>query len=773
LFLKRLIVFSLSLLLLGACNYYRYVPEEEYLLWENKIIVKDGSKVLSGAESVLKQQPNNWLFSKRVRPSLGIYTWGGGNDSSFFGNLGNKPVVFDANSVRFSERQLENYYFNQGFFDVEISSEVSRRRGRGPKARVFYYVNAGKRYRVDSIDYIVNAELSSLVNHFSKESYLKKGMFYQSELLEKERTRLRNIFRNHGYYNFAENYINFIADTVNSEGPQSVILSLNIPGIPRRQGDSTVYQAPRKHLLNQIEILPDFDFSSKKKPRDSTQHKDYILRYDSLKYKARYLTDAIHLEPRSTFSQKDLTTTYSHLAQYNAFKVTEISFTEIVADTGLPKLNAVVRLVPKPKRSINFETEASNTSGNFGINASVGVLNRNVFNSGEALRFDINTGLEYQPTLGQSSRLSRTFELGAELAIDFPRFLLPFNTEGVWPKRMKPQSSLSLFANRTTRIEFDRETYGARINYQWDESEQKHHEVSLFAISYSNLFSIDSNFIQQLDPIQALAFNSEFITSTSWDFSYTGQKSVRQRSYSVFKSNLEVAGTLQSLFVNLSNNTPTNENGLTLLYGAPVYQFARLEVDFRQYLRIDRERAWVYRISSGYVLPYGNSLSVTDNGRFRLPPFSRFFFLGGTNDIRAWPAYRAGGGRDQVAAYSGNNASGFAIGTFKLISNLEYRFPLYSSLKGAVFMDAGNIWLTGGLQAENPDAGFEWSDWYEEIYLGSGFGLRLDLDFFVIRFDTGIRLYDPGFLAQNEQWVITNKAIIPNLTYNIALGYPF
>jgi outer membrane protein insertion porin family len=340
---------------------------------------------------------------------------------------------------------------------------------------------------------------------------------------------------------------------------------------------------------------------------------------------------------------------------------------------------------------------------------------------------------------------------------------------GLLPKRMLPKSSAAIYANRTARVEFDRETFGARLQYQWQESKRKSHQIDLLNISFSNLFSIDNNFINQLDTIQLLAFNSEFISSTSWNFTYTGQESVSQKYYSFFNSNLEIGGNLQSVFTNSFGTI--NNRDLSELFEVPVYQFARLEVDYRYYVRPSRDYLFVVRFNGGYILPYGLSEFEGDNGSLRLPPFSRFFFIGGTNDLRAWPAYRAGGGIEQVSSYEEGSNSSFAIGTLKLLTNLEYRFPIYSVFKGAVFVDAGNIWLSGGLQ--NDESGFTFNNLGRDLYIGTGFGLRMDLDFFVIRFDTGLRVRDPGYWSQGDEWVIATKPVLPNLTYNIALGYPF
>ena len=766
--LKRLIFWSILLSTVAACKYSRYVPDDRYLLWKSEIDLKDGGRADALAEGVIRQQPNRKLFLSSLRPGLAIHSWGNGEKENFWARIGQPPVIFNPQQAKRSAELLQQFYFNKGYFRAKVDAEINYQ-NKSKKAEVEYNVIRGPRYKIDSLSYQLLPALEELRKSKEKESKLKVGDYYDLEDLDAERSRLKKLFRDNGYYDFSESYISFDADTSLGKGSHKVHLKMIIRGIPQRQGETIIYKELKPYYIRNINIIPDFSFQSANAQRDSLSFQQYQIKYRELAYKPRYLTDAIHFKKGDLFRQSQINETYSHISGYNAFNITEIAYQPQRSDTGSSYLDLEIRLVPQDKRSFNTELEVTNTSGNYGISGSVGIINRNLFKGGEALSFKVNSGLEYQPTIAQSENLSRTFELGAEIRIDFPRFLLPFNSVGLLPKRMQPKSSISLYANRTARVEFDRETYGGSLSYNWRENSQKTHQVDLLNISYSNLFAIESFFINQLDPIQILAFSSEFISSTSWRFTYSGQESVSQRYYDFFSSNLELGGNLQSVFSN--NFGVQSESSVDSLWGTPVYQFARAELDYRYYIHPSKEELYAFRLNAAYILPYGNSRFTNANGQtLSLPPFSRFAFLGGTNDLRAWPAYRAGGGRETVSSYT-DTSSNFAIGTMKLLANVEYRFPIYSSLKGAIFVDAGNIWLTGGLETEK--SGFKIRNLARDLYIGSGFGLRLDLDFFVIRFDTGLRLRDPGYLENNDEWVIATKPVLPNLTYNIALGYPF
>lgn len=768
----KLLQISLGLLCLltfSQCHYTRYLEEDEALLWQQKIELSSQKSTDFGASGILKQQPNQSILG--WRPSLMLYSWGDGTDSSLFGKLGNPPVILDRFKAQQGIEQLENYYFNRGFFQVQGQEKIESRKR---KAQVTYQLDLGPRYRVDTVEYHLDSGyMRGLTRYFLDERLVRKGDFYSAPLLDKERNRLRDIFRNHGYYNFASSYISYQADTISPEEPYRVRLILTVAPKSERRQDTVVQIPHQRYKISSVSIQPDFSYHNPSQIADTVNFRDYQVVYDTLRYKPGYLTEAIHFEPGDYYSQEVVQETYGHLASYNGFSISEITFDPDTSVGGDTSLQARVKLSPREKYTFTSNVEATNLSNNLGINGSVGLINRNLFSSGEALRLDLSSGLEYQPTLGSQANLSRTFEVGAELSLDFPRFLLPLNTVGLVPKRMLPRSSLSIFTNRTSRVEFDRETFGGRLDYFWRQDASKKHRISILNTSFSRLVSIDRNFISQLSPIQQLAFNSEFISSSRWDFTFNGQRQTDASYYHFVKTQLELGGNIQALLRKASSAAPAPENENETLWGAPIYQFSRLEADYRFFWEIDQEHQWIQRLQGGYVFPYGTSVIESGSSQLRLPPFSRFFFLGGSNDLRAWQAYRAGGGDRAITSYNRSDSSGFSTGTMKFLFSSEYRFPIYSYLKGALFVDAGNIWFTGGLENALPSTRFQIEDLLEDLYIGSGAGLRLDLDYFVIRLDIGLKVRDPGFRSRGKEWVLATKPILPNLVYNIALGYPF
>ncbi len=758
---------------MASCKYTEHIPENQYLLWDQDVY-ENGDKNPSGnAESILKQQPNNKIPLIKIMPSVAIYNWGDGTDSSFWGKLGTAPVIFDSAKAEKATEQIRYYYFNEGYFGAKTAYDVEFRK-RKRWAEVHYRVKTGPRFYLK--EYSIDCEtkhVKALIDFFSEESLIKVGEPYNANLLDAERVRLTDMLKNHGYYDFSKSYINYEADS--TLGGHQVEVKMIVGQKPKSVGDTMLYVDHEQYTYNKIYVQPDYSYKDKKEPDDSLEYRKYTFIYDSLEYKPRYFTDAIHFRTGDTYKQKDVRDTYAHLVGYQAFAVTEIKLSEGEPDTSGPTLNALIHVKPLPKRTLSLEPEITTTNGYGGVNMSLNWVNRNIFGAGEALEIKLNGGIDYQPSLG-GSRSSQTTEYGVEVGIRFPRFLLPFNTVGLMPKRMRPSSKVSVSANRTSRLEFDRETFGVRLSYFWNESNVKSYTVDLYDVTYSRLFKISDDFKASLTEFQSRSFQSELVSATRATFVYNGQLDADIKNPFFIRLSGEVAGTSLWLGESLATGSFDNEGTLDSIVGVPYYQYGRIEGDLRHYFRLGKGITWANRAYSGYILPYGNSVIEQDGVRLLQPPFSKFFYMGGSNDLRAWPAYRIGAGTQGNTNYTTGRDTSFAIGTVKFLASTELRFPIYGFFEGAVFLDAGNIFLTGGLQNAKGNEGTQLNlnDFLKNMALGTGFGLRLNLDYFILRADFGIKMYDPGLIGLRDPWVIKDVGPrLNNWTYNIALGYPF
>ncbi len=777
---KLYIILAASLyFLLPSCKYTKHVPEGRLLLWDNNIHVNSEKGAPAKAYDILKQEPNSgiWVFTEGfgfyLAPGLAVYNIGNGKEKNIFSKLGDAPEILDTSKVYTGAKQLRVWYFNNGYFNASSSYRIDSIKAGKRKAAVNYFIQTGKRYYVNNYSYeIETPALLDLVAKHAEESLLEVGEPYNAELLDDERDRLAALFRNDGFYGFNKGLILYEADTV--QPGDSVTVKMVISQKPVEAGDSTLYTDHRRYRINKVYIQPDKNYSIRSSPQDTLEYRNYLIAYDTLGYKPRYLTDAIHFRPGQIYSSKAVRETYSHLVSYNAFQLSEVTFVAAGSDSTGPLLNAVINLSPLEKRTLTFEPEITTTNVSyFGGRVGIGYVNRNLFKAGERLQIKFNAGVEKQPTNDPDRPTSTTVEVGAEANLKFPRFLLPFNTVGLVPKRMQPTSLINGSVSQLKRDEFQRLTFRTGLSYQWRQSQRKYHQINLFDLTYSRLDNIDPDFFDRLTDIQQAAFTSEFISATRYSYTYNEQLDPNLVNHRFFTGNVEVAGNTSQLIDQLTNAGETVTDGPNEFFGVPYYQYLKLEGDARYYWNFDPEHSWVNRIFSGYILPYGNSHFQRDDQEVRVPPFSKYYFMGGSNDLRAWAPYRLGAGTQYNTNYDKGTDTTFATGTFKLLLNSEYRFPIFSSLKGALFIDAGNVWYTGGLQNNQTELSME--ALYKELAVGTGIGLRIDLDFFVIRFDMGVKVRDPGLISEGREWVLfTETPNIPkNFSYHVALGYPF
>lgn len=766
---KLYILFIFGLIsLLSSCNYTRHVPEGKKILWDNDIILDEGKSAPSEAYSILKQRPAVHYLG--LAPNLAIYSWGDGTDSSFFSKIGDAPVIYNEQKAHRGSEQLQNYFFNKGYFNAKSKFETKDSR-RKKWVYVDYFVDRGSRYYISELEIdIPNPDLNIIYYRHARNSEILVKDGYDASKLDKERDRLTEIFKNSGFYAFSKSFISFEADTFTAG--DSVKMKLIISPIAMKEGDSIYYKPHEAYRIANIFVQPDYTYLQEEEPGDTLEYLNYLITYDTLNYKPRYLTDAIHFRKGDYFQNNKIKDSYSHFISYNSFKVTEINFKLAGRDSLGPLLNTFINLAPEKKRTISIETEATSTSGNYGINLKLGWKSRNIFGAGEEFDLKFNGGIEFQTGLTDAGR-TQTFELGGEVGLKYPRFVLPFNTVGLLPKRMRPTSRISLYGNRVLRNEFDRETFGGRLNYSWRENSRKSHSLDLADISYITFFDRNFEFIGSLNAIQQIAFVPALISASRYTFTYNQQSNRSVKNHNFFKTSVEIAGNTLSLIESNNASRTEDSTGINLIGNVPYFQYIKLEADYRYYWNFGNKTSWVNRAYAATIRPYGNSIGRYDDGsQIRNAPFSKYFFIGGSNDLRAWPAYRLGAGTQQNTFYdgNGNNDSNFALGTIKFLFNSELRFPLFSFFQGAIFVDAGNIWLNGGLEDEETD--FKIEDVVEQLAIGTGIGVRMDFDFFVVRFDVGAKVRDPGRISIGDPWVLDNRPFA-NLTYNIALGYPF
>lgn len=731
--------------------------------------------------AIVKQRPNGRILGLPI--NLYIYNWGRKTlpgqapSTGFFTRIGEPPVVLDSIAAAKSYEQMLLYLQGQGYFKINGNYTITPNERNPKKASVTYNYQLGQQYRIASIDYqIPNIALRNLVVINQPDRALQPNDAYSITGLEEERDRLSKLFREHGYFDFPKDLIRVVVNT--QAGPDSVKLLFSVLDFPERRGDSIVNRSHAPYHIKTVYVIPDFDYvKGLQRTFDTLQFEGYQILYPAgFTYSPRLFHDIIHLQPGALFRESNVRQTYSHVNSLRVFRSAEMAFERDSVDPF--QLHVFVKLAPFQKRTFTTEFQSINTSGNFGISGNLGWLSRNTFKGGEVLEFRLGGGIDAQANFRDAAdRVFNTTQVQGEVSITFPRFILPIQTLGAFPKSMVPSTRISISYSRQVRLEFDRAVFNLGLRYQWRESVTKTHNLSLIDLNYLNAVRVDQILLDNL--LFVNNFQDNFISAIRYAFTYTEQVFKKARHQNYFAGGVEFSGNFISVFDEISN-FPVNADGRSEIFGVPYAQYAKFDADYRHFWNLPFDQQLVFRLLGGLSYGYNNS-------RFGAP-FEKLFFAGGSYDIRAWRAYNLGPGSVPESIFETiPRARYVATAPIKLMTNIEYRFPLsrtlpfFKDIKGAVFTDVGNIWwnraaagqfLEGDLfQPYLDDFLFDVNRFYKQLAVGGGIGFRYDLTFFVLRLDTAYKLRDPAKPA-GATW-LAHPLNFGSLTYNIAIGYPF
>ncbi len=738
--------------MLPSCKATKYVPENGHLLIKSEITV-DGKRLQGGKEySYLRIRPNRRILGFPLY--LSLYNAGNPEAGKGFGQwlsgLGEAPAVIDSANISKSTDQLRYYYFNQGYFDAEASYRVECNNRK--RARVYYSVEKKKPCFIRNIDYQMSSpELEELVERQMSELGFQPGDQYNAKVLDEERGRLSELFREQGFYDFSKEFIYFEIDS-NLPG-QLIDITMGIENKPVQSGDSIIYHEHTRFKLRQVNVVYRYEPGKPPGDRDSTYLNYRFLYHNELAFRPRLASDAILIKPGDRYKQSDVAVSYQHLINLKVFSGVDIEFVPAEGDSARHWLNAYVLLRPFKKQSLGLEVEGIHTSGNFGTGGSIFYRNRNIFKGGQLLEVRLNGALEAQQVSSDADGVFNTIQLGAGATLHLPYFLLPFDTEGWMPKRYQPQTDVNANYNYQIRSDFNRSIINFSIHYTFDESQAKRHVFELLDLNFVKLTeirdssSIDGNRIRT-------GFRDAFIPTIGYTFLFNNQSlTTPRRNYQFFRGHVEFAGNLLSTLARTSLWQP-GDGGQYQLLGNPFAQYVKFDIDFRHYQPVLNSRRLIFRLYGGIAYPYGNSDVV---------PFEKQFFGGGANDNRGWVAYTPGPGGDTT----GLNVN---TGDIKIMVTYEYRFSLLGNLNGALFADVGNIWTLEPIE-EQYNTDFSLDRFYKELAIGAGFGLRYDFGFFVFRLDAGFKLGQPS--RPNGRYWIWNQTGPVKTVWNIGIGYPF
>lgn len=811
-YIQTLILF----VILSACNPAKKLQKEELLLSKNIVSIKGAKLEKTDIDTYIKLKPNRKILGF-VRFHLWLYNLANENRiakkrkayneklrlknerriakgkaktngrEQLFGewllSVGEPPVVYDSFAVQKSAKQIKMLLANKGYFINTVTDSLTIKRGK--KANVFYEINASKPYTINAVTYnIADAQLKQFVFSDTAGSLLQKGNNYDVDEIQKERERITNTLNNNGFYLFTQDYIYFEIDTNLNNRKANISIGIKnfaqkIPG----NADSIAETTHQRFTIGNVYIQPDF-VSAEQNMRhtDTLQIDNYVvLQNNKLNYKIKVLLEAIFIHKGDTYKLKNSEDTYKRLSELKSFKSIRIYY--IQSDSG--QLDCHIQLSPIFKQSFTIETEGTNTSGNLGVSGSFIFQNRNLFKGAELLELRLKGGIAAQrlanttsKNLTSNAREFNTIEFGPELNLYVPRFLLPFKVYA--SKRANPKTVFTSALNYQKRPDYERTITNFSLGYTWKETAQKTHVINPLVINFvkvdlSNQFSSDlQNNIR--NQFILYSFSNHLSTSSRYTFTFNQQDLKKQKNFAFFRLNAESSGSILRGLYNLTNrineNTFVKDNqGRFTFLDIAYSQYLRMDADYRYYFNPNPWNKIVFRIAGGIGKPLSN---------FRVLPFERSFFSGGANSLRAWQTRSLGPG-----SYYNKNFSFDQFGDGQLEGNIEYRFKMFKMLNGAFFIDAGNTWLRQP-ETNRPGGDFQFNRFYKEIAIGTGFGVRADFDFFIIRFDWGLKARDPQF-AEKERWVIEhwvdpqwkkNYYLLNNreysfLAFNIGIGYPF
>lgn len=754
------------------------------------------------------------LYSKKQVNRLGKSFFVSGY-SNFFKEIGEAPSILDTSRVTKSEKRLFAYHFNRGFFDAKVSSKIDSLKNQ--KVKISYNIKTGNPYTIDSIFRNIESPIvDSLYVTISNKSLIKTGEAYNAENISSEKKRIATEFRNRGLYHFQENYIK-PPDVDTIDKPKNKLnITFNIGNRIVKKGDSSYTEPFKLYKISKVNVFTDKQVKEKAVGIDSVSYKKFNF-YSSgkLKYKPKALINAIFIEEGKLFSDQDKTLTSRALSNMKVFSFPRIQYTEDASGNGL-----IANIVLTPLKKYQFNIKGDFTQSNiqqFGISGFTGITFRNLFKGAEILDFSIrgNLGASKDVSIKNSTNaFFNILEYGGDVKLTFPRIFFPINTRKIIKKESLPATAITLGLSKQTNIGLDKENYYGSFYYDWglNKDETKKFRFDLFNLqfvrnlnigNYFNVYSYSYNTLNQLAqiyyPFPNFNVNQEYpgnlsfpgaveflnqvsyggipisneadfktintigerrkrliennlILSSSFSYNLSTKSNFNDVQFYNIKAKVESSGNILDLIAK-QKNEPFSDNNKRTLFGVEYAQYIKTEFEYIKHLHLYKKSSLAFRFFGGIAVPYGNSNSV---------PFSRSYFAGGSNDNRGWQAYSLGPGASK-------SVNDFNEANLKFSLNLEYRFNIFNSLNGALFTDAGNIWNVFD-NVEDEKLKFKGAKSIQEFALGTGFGLRYDFGFFVVRGDFGFKAYNPA-KEYAERWF--KDMNLSKTVFNIGINYPF
>lgn len=701
---------------------------------------------------------NDYVIAPFIKIPLGLWVYNNWNDSArglkgwLYRKLAKPNVLISEVRPEMRVRLMEQILDNNGYFGSTVSYEIDYSKKNKRKASIDYTLNVSKPYRIDSIIYFNDDKtpIYGFIDSVARESpYLQKGEVFCVDSLSAERIRIANRLRNRGYYYFRPEYVEFLADSLITPGSIAIKMSLaeNMPDMAKLQY--------RTGKITTTVLRKNDSYAGTPDTVQTAKGEVVVMR--PAKLRKNLIPSCITFRPGKLFSVRDMDRTQTRFSRLGIFG--NIQIQPVPADTApghaLLDVYNIVQFDDPMEASI--EVNASSKSNSYlGPGLILGLAHRNTFGGGERLSLQFNADYEWQTGRNRSSLLN-SYEFGLTASLAFPRMLAPKFIKRT--ERELNWTTISLGASILNRPHFFKlADFNAGITYEWRASRYSVNQFTPFKLTYNKLISTTQEFdsIMSLNPAVALSFQSQFIPQLSYTYTYD-RFFERERVNGInFSVTFTEAGNLFDGIWSLCG-----VKGQKKLFGTPFSQFVKGQAQLVYNRRLVRggDHWLVSRVLIGAAHAYGNSQEV---------PYSEQFYIGGANSIRAFTVRSIGPGSYR-APESQRNGYFDQTGTFKVELNTEYRFPIISVLHGAVFLDAGNIWLLKNDHLR-PGGKLTGKNFFKDLALGTGVGLRVDIGMMVVRGDLGYGLHAPYNTGSPHYFNIRFKDAF---AFHLAIGYPF
>ncbi|MDE6329527.1 MAG: BamA/TamA family outer membrane protein [Muribaculaceae bacterium] len=782
--MKRLhllpILFSGGLLLLGGgCATTRHVADGQYLLDRVKITVDSGNPEVKSDDYIayLRQQPNHkMLWSAKFR--LGIYSLSGKDSTRWWNRwirkLGEPPVVYDSTLTAKSVRQLQTALVNKGYLAAEAEADTTVVGKK--KMRVEYVLHPGRPHIIRNFTMeIPDSAISAIVMADTARMIISEGNYLDRNELDRQRDLITSRLRNHGYFNFVKENIAFVADTTSGSYDVDLTMMIDTSALP--DSEQAQRQAARKYVVRRVICATDYQASATYAPRqlrgsrlrDSIDYKGISIFYGNERYlRPSVIYENNFIRPGAPYSEAAIDRTYKAFSRLEILKFINIRFEPVGEEDGVGLLDAYILLTPGKSMSMTAELEGTNSEGDLGVALGLTFAHRNIGKGSET--FSAKLRGAYEAIRGNFEGLlhNRYMEYSMDLGLQFPKFKAPFLAEN-FKRRINASTEIRLSMNFQQRPEYTRIISTAGWAYKWtDRKTGNRHTFTPLDINYVYLPESTNDFINQIapdNPLLRYSYEDHFIMRMGYRFYHTNKRTprpwetLRQTDIYTVRVNSEIAGNLLFLFNSIFNHRSNFHENPYKIFGIHYSQYFKVDSDFAYTHIFDTRQSVAARLGFGIGVPYGNSGML---------PFEKRFYGGGANGVRGWAVRTLGPGR----YHGGNSTIDYMnqCGDIRFIMSAEYRARLFWIVEMGLFVDIGNIWTIRNYAAQ-PGGMFKFNSFYKELAATYGLGIRLDFDYFLLRFDLGMKAHNPADGVQ--PWPLIHPRWGRDRAFHFSIGYPF